>query len=72
MKQLILDDRKIIWLLPLVMLLFQCTTEQKISKKTYPRMIGDITFDAEQDDPTFELCSGDSLAIQYYAFDEKP
>ncbi|MEN0051819.1 MAG: hypothetical protein AAF806_32435, partial [Bacteroidota bacterium] len=47
-------------------------TEQKISKKTYPRMIGDITFDAEQDDPTFELCSGDSLAIQYYAFDEKP
>ncbi|GAB5552923.1 MAG: hypothetical protein Sapg2KO_25140 [Saprospiraceae bacterium] len=42
------------------------------AQSDYPRMIGDIAFDKEQDDPDFKLCSGDKRAIQYYALPEKP
>jgi len=34
-------------------------------------MIGDILYDANQDDPNFKLCNGDKMAIQYYALGEK-
>jgi len=34
-------------------------------------MIGDILYDANQDDPDFKLCNGDKMAIQYYALGEK-
>lgn len=42
------------------------------AQSDYPRMIGDIAFDKELDDPGFKLCSGDKKAIQYYALPEKP
>lgn len=51
----------------LAMILFYTIHCQTKAFFPYPRMIGDISYDASIDDPEFNLCRDDSLAIQYYA-----
>lgn len=38
------------------------------STSGYPRMIGDIAFDPEIDDPDFLLCRSENYTVQYYAY----
>ncbi len=38
------------------------------NKIDYPRMIGDIEFDAQIDTSNFELCNSEKMAVQYYAY----
>lgn len=62
---------KIITQLILLATLFACQAKPA-AQTAYPRMIGDIAPNPKLDDPSFQLCSGDQFAIQYYALGEKP
>ncbi|MEM6379332.1 MAG: hypothetical protein AAF705_14075, partial [Bacteroidota bacterium] len=57
----------------LFLLLVLCACQSGTTAQSdYPRMIGDISFDANLDNPAFKLCSGEKNAIQYYGLPEKP
>ena len=54
----------------LVTLLNSCQVSNNIPKE-YPRMIGDISYDAAIDTADFNLCNDGNWAVQYYAFTSK-
>lgn len=62
---------KTITQLMLLATLLACQSKPS-AQTAYPRMIGDIAPNSKLDNPDFQLCSGDKLAIQYYALPEKP
>lgn len=46
-----------------------CNTEKKKEippKKEYPNTVGDIAFDKELDDPSFQVCHDQPYSLQYY------
>lgn len=44
------------------------TVAEAPTKKEYPRMIGDIGYDAKMDTTDFQLCNDEKFAVQYYAY----
>lgn len=51
----------------LITILSSCQATSNTTKE-YPRMIGDISYDATIDTSQFTLCNDDKWAVQYYAF----
>jgi len=47
--------------------LYNCGNSQNISQTSYPRQVGDITFDKALDDTAFKLCNEERVT-QYYSF----
>lgn len=57
------------YLLLFLLLGIACTTKEDKEippKKEYPNTIGDIAFDKEWDDPSFQICRDQPYSAQYY------